>query len=799
MANFDTIKTAIDANIKTNGTQDITGGKMNSILKQIVDATDEQLTELESNQTLYKVSTNDVINSYIRELYLTGLSQNKRYVVRRLQTYNNSGVIRKTMVIYVEDGGLQPVAQMDTILSNKNVASVFALNNSGITGYVVDNITEGTDIYGNVNMDLNRAVVENLNNNPTIAAYIHNELYDAKVSEIEENYNTKSVSNSKAINNIIQEIYLTGTDASKEYEIRSMLVYSNRKTFVIAEVGGANVAQMDSPLSDTGVVSIFALNNSGITGYAVCNFPNELNIQPYKTLNKWVYTSLEQNANIAFYLREDKNIIQVPSIRQYGKGDGSKGGFNADFRVLANLVESELDGILTRIKMLANVAGVAFFGVGFVDQNKRAILKKIFSIPVVDGENNVDVTDLGIKIDKGDVLFGLPFYSGGDMSVFTFTNKTSETGNAARLYFATSVGGNLFSYHSIGGGEFSYANIEWEIKDLKSPFANKEKVEDLSAELNNVTSLANKALSNSFKVKDRQGNTYKMVVVDGSISLIPQQFKNVAVVGNSITLHGRSDAVNWLTSGYGMAASTPDTDFSAFILEACKSKDSTSVLTRKNLAHWETSLVLSDSIKAEVRELVSGKDLVIIKIGENVSSAATNFSTAFAELIDYIISVNANAEIVVCSLFWSDATKDKVMRDVAMSKNLVYCTGAMTDSEQMEAMGHYLKSTDGTFFEVNNYGVQRHPSDIGMLMIANSILTALDMGTLDKLHSINVVSNGADVECYTRGVAGGIVTISANLKPTIKTTSGLSIAATSVADGKWVFTMPNEDVTISVA
>jgi len=40
MANFDTIKTAIDANIKTNGTQDITGGKMNSILKQIVDSTD---------------------------------------------------------------------------------------------------------------------------------------------------------------------------------------------------------------------------------------------------------------------------------------------------------------------------------------------------------------------------------------------------------------------------------------------------------------------------------------------------------------------------------------------------------------------------------------------------------------------------------------------------------------------------------------------------------------------------------------------------------------------------------------
>ena len=49
MANFDIIKTAIDANIKTNGNQAITGAMMNSVLKQMVDSTDAELTELESN------------------------------------------------------------------------------------------------------------------------------------------------------------------------------------------------------------------------------------------------------------------------------------------------------------------------------------------------------------------------------------------------------------------------------------------------------------------------------------------------------------------------------------------------------------------------------------------------------------------------------------------------------------------------------------------------------------------------------------------------------------------------------
>ena len=46
MANFDTIKTAIDANIKTNGNQMITGDVLNSVLNQMVDSEEQNLTEL---------------------------------------------------------------------------------------------------------------------------------------------------------------------------------------------------------------------------------------------------------------------------------------------------------------------------------------------------------------------------------------------------------------------------------------------------------------------------------------------------------------------------------------------------------------------------------------------------------------------------------------------------------------------------------------------------------------------------------------------------------------------------------
>ena len=48
MGRFDTTKATINANIKSNSNQEITGSVLNSVLQEMVDGTDAQLTELES-------------------------------------------------------------------------------------------------------------------------------------------------------------------------------------------------------------------------------------------------------------------------------------------------------------------------------------------------------------------------------------------------------------------------------------------------------------------------------------------------------------------------------------------------------------------------------------------------------------------------------------------------------------------------------------------------------------------------------------------------------------------------------
>ena len=76
MGRFDTIKTTIDANIKENGSQEITGQKMNAILTEMVNATDAELTELESDTT----DVESAISAPIMGEEMTSLSTEQGYL-----------------------------------------------------------------------------------------------------------------------------------------------------------------------------------------------------------------------------------------------------------------------------------------------------------------------------------------------------------------------------------------------------------------------------------------------------------------------------------------------------------------------------------------------------------------------------------------------------------------------------------------------------------------------------------------------------------------------------------------------
>lgn len=114
MANFDAIKTAIDANINTNGNQAITGAVMNSILKQIVDSTDAELTELEPKI----MGEIELIDKFVKNdgsVVASGVWKSTGWIKLSSILNINSGISLSLSTQIQSDAGIYPVVFKDSI------------------------------------------------------------------------------------------------------------------------------------------------------------------------------------------------------------------------------------------------------------------------------------------------------------------------------------------------------------------------------------------------------------------------------------------------------------------------------------------------------------------------------------------------------------------------------------------------------------------------------------------------------------------------------------------------------------
>lgn len=99
MGRFDTTKATINANIKSNGNQEITGSVLNSVLQEMVDGTDAQLTELSAEifgGEELKFSSTIAANSGLGDKIFQVLEKGKTYLFRsdvacNLEYYTNDG------------------------------------------------------------------------------------------------------------------------------------------------------------------------------------------------------------------------------------------------------------------------------------------------------------------------------------------------------------------------------------------------------------------------------------------------------------------------------------------------------------------------------------------------------------------------------------------------------------------------------------------------------------------------------------------------------------------------------------
>jgi len=202
----------------------------------------------------------------------------------------------------------------------------------------------------------------------------------------------------------------------------------------------------------------------------------------------------------------------------------------------------------------------------------------------------------------------------------------------------------------------------------------------------------------------------------------------VLILGNSITLHGPSESIGW-SGNWGMAASSAEKDFSHLLLarleQVARGKPQSLI---KNIADFERQYTSYD-LATGLKEFIDFQpDLIIIAIGENVSSPKTpdsqlQYRKALTSLITNL-DHPGHPTFILRSSFWADPVKDGILREVSQAAGAHFVDLKGLDQDEK----NFARSER----EFKHAGVASHPGDAGMLAIANAIWNRIEQISSSK-------------------------------------------------------------------
>jgi len=192
-------------------------------------------------------------------------------------------------------------------------------------------------------------------------------------------------------------------------------------------------------------------------------------------------------------------------------------------------------------------------------------------------------------------------------------------------------------------------------------------------------------------------------------------------VGNSITLHGPSEAVGW-TGNWGMAASAAEKDYVHLVVDAvAKRRGSRPEFKVANVAEFERDFEKYDPAAKLKDQLAFEADTVIVAIGENVPALKTDEAKAkFKESTVRLLTLlkGEGTTLYVRSCFWADVTKDALLKEACEKARGVFVDISALDKDK----ANFARAER----EIAHAGVARHPGDKGMRAIADALIAAME-------------------------------------------------------------------------
>ena len=192
----------------------------------------------------------------------------------------------------------------------------------------------------------------------------------------------------------------------------------------------------------------------------------------------------------------------------------------------------------------------------------------------------------------------------------------------------------------------------------------------------------------------------------------------VLCIGNEITFCAPDQELGW-RGNWGLAATCRDNDY-VHQLGSMLNNDRPTAVTALDLREWEKDM--SADPGQFLGSSLDGTDLVVIKLGENVSKASL-LASGFANLIK--TCREKTDSIVIVGNFYQDSegvSKDEVMRSIAAQNSLPFCS----ISKVIMTSGIFPKSTD-EYEAINGdtYSLPSklciYPNDKAMRLIAEAV------------------------------------------------------------------------------
>lgn len=188
---------------------------------------------------------------------------------------------------------------------------------------------------------------------------------------------------------------------------------------------------------------------------------------------------------------------------------------------------------------------------------------------------------------------------------------------------------------------------------------------------------------------------------------------NILVLGNSITIHGKTEKIGW-NGNWGMAASSVENDYVHILKRKFEIKYpslnmnfyNVSELFEKKYGNLDTNLL--DKFK------FFDADLIIIRLGDNIDRkyfSSHSLDSGLYKLVDYISAKNKKVNVCITNRFWPDLYIDDALSIIAKKRNWIFVDiSSLQDNRKNKAIGLF-----------KNRSVAEHPSDLGMKLIADKI------------------------------------------------------------------------------